>query len=176
MATMSHQSLKHRTSELVAASRETRSRTLEGAQEVAKKIGKALEAKLVVRVPACSRIWCLQKARARAYAELFGVSQVELESTADPAARQTMPSSSVRPSLWRKAYAAIAAGATPAMSAREGMYPSVCARCADALEKIGFAPDERGAARLSTVLHSNDAATARCAAMAVADRDAGGRA
>ena len=124
--------LKH-WSELVAA-RADALKTLEGPRS-RKEIGKALEAKIVLRVQPVPGSGAFRKHQ-HDLPELFGVSQVEV--TAAPA-DQTMP-------LFTTAFA-MAEGVRCDRCWRytddvgsEGMYPTVCARCADALEKIGYAP------------------------------------
>jgi isoleucyl-tRNA synthetase len=100
-----------------------------------KKIGKALEAKVVVRVSAGVTATALSKYE-RELPELFGVSQVELQAI-DPALGEAPPQVEFANAggtkcdrCWRY---------TDDVGS-EGRYPSVCARCADALEKIGFPP------------------------------------
>ena len=72
--------------------------------------------------------------------ELFGVSQVELQAI-DPALGATTVEAEFAKvagdrcdRCWRYTMDV----------GSEGMYPTVCARCADALEKIGFPPDAAG--------------------------------
>jgi isoleucyl-tRNA synthetase len=100
-----------------------------------KKIGKALEAKVVVRVSAGVTAIALSKYE-HDLPELFGVSQVELQAI-DPALGEAPPQVEFANAggtkcdrCWRY---------TDDVGS-EGRYPSVCARCADALEKIGFPP------------------------------------
>jgi isoleucyl-tRNA synthetase len=100
-----------------------------------KKIGKALEAKVVVRVSAGAIATALSKYE-HDLPELFGVSQVELQAI-DPALGEAPPQVEFANAggtkcdrCWRY---------TDDVGS-EGRYPSVCARCADALEKIGFPP------------------------------------
>jgi isoleucyl-tRNA synthetase len=100
-----------------------------------KKIGKALEAKVTVRVSTGSVAAALSKYE-REMPELFGVSQVEVSSIdAAPGEAPTVVEFAHADGdkcnrCWRY---------TGDVGA-EGMYPTVCARCADALEKIGFPP------------------------------------
>ena len=100
-----------------------------------KRIGKALEAKVVVRVQAGAVATALSKYE-RELPELFGVSQVELDAI-DPALGDAPTrvefanaSGDKCNRCWRY---------TDDVG-NEGRYPDVCARCADALEKIDFAP------------------------------------
>ena len=100
-----------------------------------RQIGKALEARVVVRAPRGELAGTLSKYE-RELPEMFGVSQVELAAI-DPALGEA-------PLLVEFAKAE---GTRCERCWRytddvgnEGRYPTVCARCADALEKIGFPP------------------------------------
>jgi isoleucyl-tRNA synthetase len=124
--------LKH-WGELVAA-RADALKTLEGPRS-RKEIGKAVEAKILLQVQPVTTAAAFSK-HAHDLPELFGVSQVEI---AEAALDSAMP-------LFTTSFA-MAEGTKCDRCWRytddvgsEGMYPSVCARCADALEKIGFAP------------------------------------
>ena len=119
--------------ELVAA-RADALKTLEGPRS-RKEIGKALEAKIVLCVQPLPGAAAFEKHQ-HDLPELFGVSQVEVTAAAVDTA---MP-------LFTTVFAK-ADGTRCERCWRytddvgdEGMYPSVCARCADALEKIGIAP------------------------------------
>ncbi|MFN2975864.1 isoleucine--tRNA ligase [Terriglobus aquaticus] len=114
--------------------REIGLKVLEAAR-ASKAIGKALEAKLILRVPDTA-IAPLLSLYERDLPELFGVSQVELQAI-DPALGATAVEAEFAKAegdrcdrCWRYTTDV----------GNEGMYPTVCARCADALEKIGFAP------------------------------------
>jgi isoleucyl-tRNA synthetase len=114
--------------------RENGLKVLEAAR-ASKAIGKALEAKLVLRVPETGIAPLLSKYE-RDLPELFGVSQVELQAI-NPALQATTVEAEFAKAegdrcdrCWRYTMDV----------GNEGMYPTVCARCADALEKIGFAP------------------------------------
>ena len=116
------------------AVREVGLKALEAAR-ASKAIGKALDAKLILRVPNAPVAQLLSKYE-RDLPELFGVSQVELQAI-DPALSASVTEAEFGEAegercdrCWRYT---MDVGA-------EGMYPTVCARCADALEKIGFAP------------------------------------
>jgi isoleucyl-tRNA synthetase len=100
-----------------------------------KQIGKALEAKVVVHVATGAVAAALSKYE-RELPELFGVSQVDL-AIIDPAlgeAPTTIEFAKAEGTrcdrCWRF---------TDDVGS-EGRYPMVCARCADALEKIGYEP------------------------------------
>ncbi len=114
--------------------RESAMKLLEAAR-ASKAIGKALDAKIVLRVPDAPVAPLLSKYE-RILPELFGVSQVELQAI-DPALGSTALEAEFAKAdgdrcerCWRYT---MDVGA-------EGMFPTVCARCADALEKIGFPP------------------------------------
>jgi isoleucyl-tRNA synthetase len=114
--------------------RESALKVLETAR-AEKKIGKALEAKVVVHASAGAVAAALSKYD-RELPELFGVSQVELQMI-DSALGEAPTSVEFANAggdkcnrCWRF---------TDDVG-NEGRYPDVCARCADALEKIGFAP------------------------------------
>lgn len=100
-----------------------------------KEIGKALEAKLTFSVPQEALAQVLSRYE-RDLPELFGVSQVELVAmdsglgAAETVIDFDRATGDRCDRCWRFT---LDVGA-------EGMYPGMCARCADALEKIGFAP------------------------------------
>ncbi|WP_419806825.1 isoleucine--tRNA ligase [Terriglobus sp.] len=114
--------------------RESGMKVLEAAR-ASKAIGKALEAKLVLRVPEAPIAPLLSRYE-RALPELFGVSQVELQAIDPALGSATVEAEFAKAEgdrcdrCWRYTMDV----------GNEGMYPTVCARCADALEKIGFAP------------------------------------
>ena len=114
--------------------RESALKVLEAAR-AAKTIGKALEAKVVVTAPKSEVAAVLSKYE-RELPELFGVSQVEF-APLDPdlGAAETQVEFAKAEGMrcercWRY---------TDDVG-DEGRYPTVCARCADALEKIGYEP------------------------------------
>jgi isoleucyl-tRNA synthetase len=110
--------------------REAALKVLEAAR-AAKEIGKALEARLEVDVPTGDVATALSKYE-RQLPELFGVSQVVLRQIENaPVEVRFVKAEGIRcERCWRY---------TDDVGS-EGRYPTVCARCADALEKIGFAP------------------------------------
>ncbi|MEG9432249.1 isoleucine--tRNA ligase [Terriglobus sp. ADX1] len=110
--------------------REAALKVLEAAR-AAKEIGKALEARIEVEVPAGETAIALAK-YGRHLPELFGVSQVVLKQLENaPLQVRFVKAEGTRcERCWRY---------TDDVGS-EGRYPTVCARCADALEKIGFQP------------------------------------
>jgi isoleucyl-tRNA synthetase len=114
--------------------REAALKVLEAAR-AAKEIGKALEARIEVEVPAGEVAAALSK-YGRSLPELFGVSQVVLTaldaSLGDaPVQVHFVKAEGTRcERCWRY---------TDDVGT-EGRYPTVCARCADALEHIGYEP------------------------------------
>ena len=114
--------------------REVGMKVLEAARS-SKAIGKALEAKLVLRVPNAPVAQLLSRYE-RDLPELFGVSQVELQVIDPELGATTVEAEFAKADgercerCWRYTMDV----------GNEGMYPTVCARCADALEKIGFLP------------------------------------
>ncbi len=104
-----------------------------------KKIGKALEARLTLRV-AAKPLEEVLGTYERLLPELLGVSQVGMDTRdvteADPDVVATFEEAEGDrcARCWRY---------TNDVGA-EGMYPEVCARCADALEKIGYPPQGTG--------------------------------
>ena len=114
--------------------REAALKVLEAAR-AAKEIGKALEARLEVEVPQGEVAVALSKYE-RALPELFGVSQVALTALevllgdAPVQVRFVKAEGTRCERCWRY---------TDDVGT-EGAYPTVCARCADALEKISYAP------------------------------------
>ena len=114
--------------------RESALKVLEAAR-AAKKIGKALEGRIEVEVPAGELATALSRYE-RQLPELFGVSQVSLTSLdaslgdAGPQVRFAKAQGTRCERCWRFTDD-VGDG---------GRYPTVCARCADALEKIDFAP------------------------------------
>ncbi|SEB37273.1 isoleucine--tRNA ligase [Terriglobus roseus] len=112
--------------------RESALKVLEAAR-AAKTIGKALEARIVVTAPKSELATVLSK-HERQLPELFGVSQVELAAldpefgSADTQVEFAKAEGTRCDRCWRY---------TDDVGA-EGRYPTVCARCADALEKIGY--------------------------------------
>lgn len=112
--------------------RESALKVLEAAR-AAKTIGKALEAKIVVTASRSDLAAVLSKYE-RQLPELFGVSQVELAAldpalgSADTQVEFAKAEGTRCDRCWRY---------TDDVGA-EGRYPTVCARCADALEKIGY--------------------------------------
>ena len=118
--------------------RETGLKILEFAR-VEKHIGKSLEAKLVFNLSTNEAVTpfggTLPKYES-ALPELFGVSQVELRpirtvgATTGHSVDFTKADGTKCARCWRYTMDVGAAG----------MYPEVCARCADALEKIGYPP------------------------------------
>ena len=114
--------------------RETALKVLEAAR-TAKEIGKALEARIEVQAPKGETAAALERYK-HILPELFGVSQVVLTALDPslgeaPAQVRFVKAEGTRcDRCWRY---------TDDVGS-EGRYPSVCARCADALEKIGFAP------------------------------------
>ncbi|WP_047487688.1 isoleucine--tRNA ligase [Terriglobus sp. TAA 43] len=110
--------------------REAALKVLEAAR-AAKEIGKALEARLEVDVPSGDIAVALSKYE-RQLPELFGVSQVVLKQTENaPVEVRFVKAEGTRcERCWRF---------TDDVG-NEGRYPTVCARCADALEKIAFQP------------------------------------
>lgn len=110
--------------------REAALKVLEAAR-AAKEIGKALEARIEVEVPAGETAIALAKYE-RQLPELFGISQVVLKQLENaPLQVRFVKAEGTRcERCWRY---------TDDVGS-EGRYPTVCARCADALEKIGFQP------------------------------------
>ena len=112
--------------------RESALKVLEAAR-AAKTIGKALEARIVVTAPKSELAAVLSKYE-RQLPELFGVSQVELAAldpalgSADTQVEFAKAEGTRCDRCWRY---------TDDVG-NEGRYPTVCARCADALEKIGY--------------------------------------
>ena len=100
-----------------------------------KKIGKALEAKIILRLQSSRKAEAFQKHN-HDLPELFGVSYVEMRElsldTGIPLVEVEFAKAQGDKCerCWRY---------TDDVG-DEGMYPSVCARCADALERIGFPP------------------------------------
>ena len=114
--------------------RESALKVLEAAR-AAKTIGKALEAKVVVTAPKSEVAAVLSKYE-RELPELFGVSQVEL-APLDPdlgAAETQVEFAKAEGTRCERCWRY-----TDDVG-DEGRYPTVCARCADALEKIGYEP------------------------------------
>ena len=114
--------------------RESALKVLEAAR-AAKTIGKALEAKVVVTAPRSEVAAVLAKYE-RELPELFGVSQVEL-APLDPdlgAAETQVEFAKAEGTRCERCWRY-----TDDVG-DEGRYPTVCARCADALEKIGYEP------------------------------------
>ena len=113
--------------------REAALKVLEAAR-AAKEIGKALEGRIEVEVAAGELATALTRYE-RQLPELFGVSQVTLTSLdaslgdAGPQVRFAKAEGTRCDRCWRF---------TDDVG-DEGRYPTVCARCADALEKIDFA-------------------------------------
>ncbi len=124
--------LKH-WAELVAARAEVL-RTLEGPRS-RKEIGKAVEAKILLRVQSLPTSVAFDK-HEHDLAELFGVSQVEISAVPIDTSMPSFTTAFEKAEgtrcerCWRY---------TDDVGS-EGMYPSVCARCADALERIGYPP------------------------------------
>jgi isoleucyl-tRNA synthetase len=112
--------------------RESALKVLEAAR-AAKTIGKALEAKIVVTAPNGETATVLSRYE-RELPELFGVSQVELAAPAPGASSMDLQVEFAKADgtrcerCWRYTHDV----------GVEGRYPTVCARCADALEKIGY--------------------------------------
>ena len=108
-------------------------KTLETARKE-KEIGKGIEAKLIFTVGS-PQIEALLQTQIGAMPEAFGVSQVEVVG---------VPTGDGVPEIevsWQHANGESCERCwrfTDDVGSK-GMYPSVCARCADALEKIGFA-------------------------------------
>lgn len=104
-----------------------------------KKIGKALEARLTLRV-AAKPLEEVLGTYERLLPELLGVSQVGIVTRdvteADPDVIATFEKAEGDrcARCWRYTNDV----------GTEGMYPEVCARCADALEKIGYRPQGTG--------------------------------
>ena len=100
-----------------------------------KKIGKGLDAKLIFTVGS-PEIAAMMHAQLQALPEVFGVSQVVIQSSASGAGVPEVevawqPADGQRcERCWRYTMDV----------GSEGMYPTVCARCSGALEKIGFPP------------------------------------
>jgi isoleucyl-tRNA synthetase len=110
----------------IFAVRDEALRSLEEARQ-AKRIGKALEAKLIVHAPA--ELLALLTRDREGLKELFNVSQVELQA-ADRLQVETLPADGQKCGrCWN-----YRTDIEP-----YGPWPEVCGRCAEALETMGYA-------------------------------------
>jgi isoleucyl-tRNA synthetase len=104
-------------------------RSLEEARQQ-KRIGKALEAKLTLDLPA--NALAVAQRYESSLKELFNVSQVTLQSSADDAIRATTSDADGQKCTRCWNYRTDI-GSDP-------RWPAVCGRCAGALDEIGFPP------------------------------------